>query len=106
MNSTGKREKRGRMSSDLMELNDAQLNYIYFGDEANSDDASNDSDEDLILRSILFFFEQFSIVQTSEDFSIRGIVYRKTYSIFPIVIFFSFLAVTFVENAIIAGTAF
>ena len=90
MNSTGKREKRGRMSSDLMELNDAQLNYIYFGDEADSDDARNDSDEDLILRSILFFFEQFSIVQTSEDFSIRGIVYMKTYSMFPIVNFFLF----------------
>ena len=90
MNLTGKCEKRVRMSSDLMELNDAQLNYIYFGDEADSDDARNDSDEDLILRSILFFFEQFSIVQTSEDFSIRGIVYMKTYSMFPIVNFFLF----------------
>ena len=32
-----------------MELNDTELNYIYFGDETDSDDASNDSDEDFVL---------------------------------------------------------
>ena len=26
------------MSDDLMELNDVELNYIYFGDETDSDD--------------------------------------------------------------------
>ena len=34
---------RERMSDDFMELNDVELNYIYFDDEANSDDASNNS---------------------------------------------------------------
>ena len=34
---------RERMSNDFMELNDMELNYIYFHDEANSDDASNNS---------------------------------------------------------------
>ena len=32
-----------------MELNDTELNYIYFGDETDSDDASNDPDEDFVL---------------------------------------------------------
>ena len=32
-----------RMSDDFMELNDMELNYIYFGDETDSDDASNNS---------------------------------------------------------------
>ena len=34
---------RERMSNDFMELNDMELNYIYFGDETDSDDASNNS---------------------------------------------------------------
>ena len=34
---------RERMSDDFMELNDVELNYIYFGDETDSDDASNNS---------------------------------------------------------------
>ena len=34
---------RERMSDGFMELNDMELNYIYFHDEANSDDASNNS---------------------------------------------------------------
>ena len=34
---------RERMSDDFMELNDMELNYIYFGDETDSDDASNNS---------------------------------------------------------------
>ena len=35
--------ERERMSDDFMELNDMELNYIYFGDETDSDDASNNS---------------------------------------------------------------
>ena len=31
------------MSDDLVELNDVELNYIYFGDEADYDDASKNS---------------------------------------------------------------
>ena len=31
------------MSDDFMELNDVELNYIYFGDETDSDDSSNNS---------------------------------------------------------------
>ena len=38
-----------RMSDDLMELNDMELNYIYFGDETGSDDANNNFHEDVSL---------------------------------------------------------
>ena len=31
------------MSDDFMELNSVELNYIYFGDEADYDDASKNS---------------------------------------------------------------
>ena len=40
---------RERMSDDLVELNDMELNYIYFGDETDSDDASNNLNEDFAL---------------------------------------------------------
>ena len=39
--------ERERMRDDLMELNDKELNYIYF--DKDSDDASNKSDEDIVL---------------------------------------------------------
>ena len=32
-----------------MELNDTELNYIYFGNETDLDDSSNDLDEDFLL---------------------------------------------------------
>ena len=69
----------------------------------------------------MFYFEQFSLVQTSEGFSVRDILYWKTYSIFPIMnyyyyyYYYYYLTVTFaldlcnfdiVENTSIAGTAF
>ena len=41
-------EKEG-MNGELMELNDAELNYIDFGDETDSDDTNNHSDEDFML---------------------------------------------------------
>ena len=34
---------RERMSDDLLELNDMELNYIYFGDETDCDDASKNA---------------------------------------------------------------
>ena len=34
------------MSNDLMELNDVELNYRYFGDETDSDDTSKNLVED------------------------------------------------------------
>ena len=34
---------RERMSDDFMELNDVELNYIYFDDEADSDDTSKNT---------------------------------------------------------------
>ena len=40
---------RQRMSDDLMELNDMELNYIYFGGETDSNDSSNNLDEDFAL---------------------------------------------------------
>ena len=40
---------RERMSDDFMELNYIKLNYIYFGDETDSNDASNNLDEDFAL---------------------------------------------------------
>ena len=39
--------ERERMSDDLMELTDKELNYIYF--EKDSDDASNKSDEYFVV---------------------------------------------------------
>ena len=41
--------EKERMSSELMELHDKELDYIIFGDEVVSDDDSNDSDEDFVL---------------------------------------------------------
>ena len=35
--------ERERMSDDFMELNDMELNYRYFGDEADFDNRSNNS---------------------------------------------------------------
>ena len=43
------------MSDDLMELNDAELNHINFGDKANSDNACNDSDEDFVAKKPILF---------------------------------------------------
>ena len=42
------------MSDDFMELNDMELNYIYFGDETDSNDASNNLDEDVALKKAYF----------------------------------------------------
>ena len=41
--------EKERMSSDLMELNNTELNYMYCDYKTDPDDASNDSDEDFIL---------------------------------------------------------
>ena len=68
-------ERRWEMSGDLMEVNDTELNYINFGDETDSDDASNDSDEDFVFWKSLFYFKQFSIVRTSEGFLVRYILH-------------------------------
>ena len=66
------------MCDNIMELNDTELNYIYF--ETDSDDVSYNLDVDFMFYFIfyLFPFKQFSIVQTSQGFSIRGILYGKT----------------------------
>ena len=56
------------MSNDLMELNDVELNYIYFGDETDSDDASKNLVEDCrkhILYSQMWCF----LTETKEVFS-------------------------------------
>ena len=60
--------ERERMSGDLMELNDTELNYINFGDET-------DSDNTIRMNDLLLYFKQFSIVGTSEGFSIRDILH-------------------------------
>ena len=44
--------ERERMSNGLMELNDTELNYIYF--ETDSDEANDNLDEDCIKKLILF----------------------------------------------------
>ena len=48
--------ERERMSDDLMELNEMELNCISYGDETDSDNASSDSDEEFVLQKkpILF----------------------------------------------------
>ena len=41
------------MSSDLMELNNTELNYMYCDYKKDPNDASNDSDEDFMLQKSL-----------------------------------------------------
>ena len=43
------------MRDNLLELNDTELNQINFGDKTNSDNASNDSDEDIVPKKSIFF---------------------------------------------------
>ena len=69
------------MSDVLMELNDIEFSYIDF--ETDSDDASIKSDEDLVVYKSLFYFKKFSVVWTSEGFSIRDILYWKTHYASP-----------------------
>ena len=57
---------RERMSDDFMELNDMELNYIYFGDETDSNDTSNNLDKEFALEKSLLYFKQFSTVRTFE----------------------------------------
>ena len=52
-----------------------------------------------MLQKSLSYFKQFNIVQTSEGFSIRGILYRKTYCVFQNKEFF--LTETFVLTILI-----
>ena len=47
--------KRERMSGDLMELNDTELNHINFGDNTYSDNPSYDSDEDFVAKKPVLF---------------------------------------------------
>ena len=54
------------MSNDFMELNDMELNYIYFGDETDSNDTSNNLDKEFALEKSLLYFKQFSTVRTFE----------------------------------------
>ena len=54
------------MSDDFMELNDMELNYIYFGDETDSNDTSNNLDKEFALEKSLLYFQQFSTVRTFE----------------------------------------
>ena len=55
--------ERERMSGDLMELNDTELNYINFGDET-------DSDNTIRMNDLLLYFKQFRVFQ-SEIFCTR-----------------------------------
>ena len=79
-----------RISNDSMELNDTELNYIYFGGETDSDDASNSSDEHFVLLESLFYFNKLTIVRPSERFSVRDILQWRTHFIFPNVEFLWF----------------
>ena len=47
--------ERERMSDDVRELNDTELNHIHFGDKTDSDNASNDSDEDFVAKKPISF---------------------------------------------------
>ena len=89
-----------RDSNDLTELNETELNYMYFEYKMDSDDAINNSDEDIIVKKpILFLTIYYNVVRISEGFSIRDILYWKTLFVFPNVEFFwLFLTETFVSN--------
>ena len=43
-----------RVRNDLIELNDTELNYMYFDYKTDSGDASNNSDEDFVLQKAYF----------------------------------------------------
>ena len=47
--------ERERMSDDLIELNDTELNHINFGDRTNSDNPSYDSGEDFVAKKPVLF---------------------------------------------------
>ena len=53
-------QERERMSDDLMELNDTELNYINFCDKTDPDNASNDSDEDFLAKKAHFIVNSFA----------------------------------------------
>ena len=44
-----------RDSNDLTELNETELNYVYFEFKMDSDDAINNSDEDIIVKKPILF---------------------------------------------------
>ena len=55
---------RERMSNDLIELNDMDLNYIYFGDDTDSNDLVT-----ILMKTFhckKAYFKQLSTIRTSE----------------------------------------
>ena len=67
------------MSDELMELNDTELNYIYILKRTQMTLVTSRMKALYYKKPILF---KFSIVQTSEGFSIRGILHLKTHCVF------------------------
>ena len=78
---------RERMSDDLMQRNDMELNYIYFGDETGSDETSNNSKCSVFL------------IGTKEVYSFYLNILTETF----VLNLFSF---NIAENANIVGTQF
>ena len=76
------------MSDDFMELNDMELNYIYFGDETGSDDTSQNT------KRGLFF-----LTGTKEVYSFYLNILTETFVL-------NLCSFNIAENANIVGTAF
>ena len=63
--------ERERMSDDLMELNDTELNHMHFGDETDSDNASNYSDIDFVAKKAYFILNslpQFELLRVFKSY--------------------------------------
>ena len=78
---------RERMSDDLMQRNDMELNYIYFGDETGSDETSNNS------KCSVFF------IGTKEVYSFYLNILTETFVL-------NLCSFNIAENANIVGTQF
>ena len=64
-------QERERMSDDLMELNDTELNHMHFGDETDSDNASNYSDIDFVAKKAYFILNslpQFELLRVFKSY--------------------------------------
>ena len=78
---------RERMSDDFMELNDMELNYIYFGDEMGSDETSKNTKYSVFLTG------------TKEVYSFYLNTLTETFVL-------NLCSFNIAENANIVGTAF
>ena len=81
--------ERERMSDDLMELNDTELNHMHFGDETDSDNASNYSDIDFVAKKAYFILNslpQFELLRVFKSYILpwKYILYFQMWSFYAV----------------------